>query len=171
MNELHRCDGRNGLWCAEGGGRGVCLSDVHHLVQKPVSVAQMQFTHAARSPRARQIAGRVVCGSKINISAGISARESVAMEKSFLQLVFEVLCGTTATLVQLLDCRHRTRCTLLRANHSHRSETAVCFVLLPVVCRDGTFKPTPSTVLNPQGEMTPKIWYNVSQSRHDCTCI
>ena len=105
MDELHRHDSRNGLWCAENGGRGVCSSDVHHLVQKPASAAQMQFTHATRSPRARQIAGRVVCRSKVDIVAGISARDSAAMEKSFLQLVFEVLCGTTATLVQLLDCR------------------------------------------------------------------
>ena len=96
-NELHRCDGRNGLWCAEDGGRGVCSSDV--------SAAQMQFTHATQTPRARQIVGRVVCGSKVDIVAGISARDSAAMEKSFLQLVFEVLCGATATLVQLLDCR------------------------------------------------------------------
>ena len=142
MNELHRCDGRNGLSCAEDGGRGVCLSDVHHLVQKPVSVAQMQFTHVTRSPRERQIAGIVVCGSKIDIVAGISARDSVAMEKSFLQLVFEVLCVATATLVQPLGCHPpHTRCTLLRANHIHRSETALCFVLLPAVYRDGTFKP------------------------------
>ena len=104
-NELHRCNGRNVLWCAGDGGRGVCSSDVPHLVQKPVSAAEMQFTHATRSPRASQIAGRVVCGSKVDIVAGISARDSVAMEKSFLQLVFEVLCGATATLVQLLDCR------------------------------------------------------------------
>ena len=55
--------GRNFLWCVEDGGRGVCSSDVHRLVQKPVSAAQMQFTHAIRSSRARQIAGRVVCGS------------------------------------------------------------------------------------------------------------
>ena len=41
----------------------------------------------------------VVCGSKVDIVAGISARDSVAMEKSFLQLVFEVLCGATVTLV------------------------------------------------------------------------
>ena len=105
MNELHLCDGRNGLWCAEDGGRGACSSDVHHLVQKPVSAAQMEFTHATRSPRVRQIAGRVVCGSKVDIFAGISARESAAMDKSFLQLAFEVLRGATATLVQLLDCR------------------------------------------------------------------
>ena len=99
---------------------------------------------SSRSPQARQIAGRVVCGSKVDIIAEISARDSAAMEKSFLQLVFEVLCGATATLVQLLDCRpHRTRCTLLRANHSHRSEIAECFVLLPVVYRDNTFKMTP----------------------------
>ena len=68
-----------------------CSSDVHHLVQKPVSAAKMQFTHATRSPRASQIAGRVVCGSKVDTAEGVSARDSVAMEKSFLQLVFEVL--------------------------------------------------------------------------------
>ena len=95
----------NGLWCAGDGGRGVCSSDVHHLVQKPVSAAEMQFTHATRSSRASQIAGIAVCGSKVDIVAGISARDSVAMEKSFLQLVFEVLCGATATLVQHLDRR------------------------------------------------------------------
>ena len=106
VNELHRCDGRNGLWCAEDGGRGVCSSDVHHLVQKPVSAAEMMFTHATRSSRARQIAGRVVCSeSKVGVVAGSSARDSATMEKSFLQLVFEVLCDPTATLVQLLDCR------------------------------------------------------------------
>ena len=104
-NELHRCNGRNGLWCAEDGGRGVCSSDVHHSVQKPVSADEMQFTHAAQSPRARQIAGRVVCGSKVDIVARSSARDSATMEESFLQLVFEVLCDPTATLVQLLDCR------------------------------------------------------------------
>ena len=104
-NELHWCAGRNVLWCAGDGGRGVCSSDVHDLKQKPVSVAEMQFAHATRSPQASQIAGRVVCGSKVDIIAGSSARNSVAMEKSFLQLVFEVLCGATATLVQLLDCR------------------------------------------------------------------
>ena len=83
-NELH--------WCAGDGGRGVCSSDVHDLKQKPVSAAEMQFTHATRSPRASQFAGRVVCGSKVDIVAGISA--------------FKVLCGATATtLVQLLDCR------------------------------------------------------------------
>ena len=105
MNDLNRFCGRNVLWCAGDGGRGVCSSDVHRLVQKPVSAAEMQFTHATRSPRARQIAGRVVCGSKVDIAAGVSARDSVAVEKSFLQLVFEVLCDATATLVQLRDCR------------------------------------------------------------------
>ena len=104
-NDLNRFCGRNVLWCAGDGGRGVCSSDVHRLVQKPVSAAEMQFTHATRSPRANQIAGRVVCGSKVDIAAGVSARDSVAMEKSFLQLVFEVLCDATATLVQLPDCR------------------------------------------------------------------
>ena len=46
-----------------------------------------------------------LCGSKVDIAAEISARDSAAMEKSFLQLVFEVLCGATATLVELLYCR------------------------------------------------------------------
>ena len=105
VNELHRCDGRNDLWCAEDGGRGVRSSDVHHLVQKPVPGVQMHLAHATRSPRARQIAGRAACRSKVDIVAGSSAWDSAAMEKSFLQVVFEVLCGATATLAQFLDCR------------------------------------------------------------------
>ena len=84
VDELHQCGGRNCLWYAEDGGRGVCPLDLHHLVQTHVSVTQMQFSHATRSPRARQIVGRVVCGSKVSIVAGISARDSAAMEKSFL---------------------------------------------------------------------------------------
>ena len=104
-NDLNRFCGQNVLWCAGDGGRGVCSSDVHRLVQKPASAAEMQFTHATRSPRASQIACRVVCESKVDIAAGVSARDSVAMEKSFLQPVFEVLCDATATLVQLPDCR------------------------------------------------------------------
>ena len=104
-NDLNRFCSRNVLWCAGDGGRGVCSSDVHRLVQKPVSAGKMQFTHATRSPRASQIAGRVVCGSKVDIVAGISARDSVAIEKSFLQLVFEALYDATATLVLLPDCR------------------------------------------------------------------
>ena len=104
-NELYLCSGRNVLWCAGDGGRGVYSSDVHRLVQKPGSATEMQFTHATRSPRASQIAGRVVCGNKVDIVEGVSARDSVAMEKSFLQLLFEVLRDATATLVQLPDCR------------------------------------------------------------------
>ena len=55
--------GQNFLWCVEDGSRGVCSSNVNGLAQKPVSAAQMQFTHATQSSRARQIADRVVCGS------------------------------------------------------------------------------------------------------------
>ena len=62
-------------------------------------------SHATRSPRARRTAGRVVCGRKVDIVAGISGRDNAAMDKSFLQMVFEVLCGATANLVQLLDRR------------------------------------------------------------------
>ena len=97
-NDSYLCSGRNVLWCAGDGGRSVCSSDVHRLVQKPVSAAEMQFTHATRSPRASQIAGRVVCGSKVDIAEGVSARDSVAMEKSFLQLVFEVLVRCNSKL-------------------------------------------------------------------------
>ena len=41
VKELRWCPGRKVLWCVEVGGRGVCSSDVHHLVQKPVSAAQL----------------------------------------------------------------------------------------------------------------------------------
>ena len=33
-------------------------------------------------------------------------------------------------------------------------------MLLPVVYREGTFKMAPLALWNPQGEMTPEIWYN-----------
>ena len=85
--------------------------------------------------QARPIAGRVVYGSRVDIFPGSSARD--------LQLVFEVLCDYSSTPS---TAAHRTRCTPLRANHSHRSEIAECFALLPVVYRDGTFKMTPLTL-------------------------
>ena len=126
-NELHWCAGRNVLWCAGDGGRGVCSSDVHDLVQKPVSAAEMQFTHATRSPRTSQIAGRAVYGSKVDIVAGISAWDNWYLKSCAVQQRPKFNSSTAA---------HRTRCTLLRANHSHRSEKAVCFGLLPVVYGD-----------------------------------
>ena len=43
------------------------------------------------APELAKNAGRVVCGSKVDIAEGVSARDSVAVEKSFLRLVFEVL--------------------------------------------------------------------------------
>ena len=74
-------------------------------MQKPISAAEMLKCSSLTPHEApSQIAGKVVCGKKVDIVAGISAPDSVAMEKSFLQLVFQVLCGATATLVQLLDC-------------------------------------------------------------------
>ena len=76
--------GQKVLWCVEDGGRGVCSSDVHHLVQKSVSPAQMQLTHATRSSQARKSAGRVICGSQVDVAAVISKRDSAAREKSFL---------------------------------------------------------------------------------------
>ena len=76
---------QNLKWCVEDGVRDVCSSDdVHHLVQKPVSAAQIQFTNATRSLRARQIAGSVLGGSWVDIAAEISTRDSAATERSFL---------------------------------------------------------------------------------------
>ena len=123
----------------EDGGHGVCLSDVHQLVQKPASAAQMQFTHATRSPRAQQIAGSAVCGSQVDIAVGISTRYCAATEKSFLSLVLEGLCGATASLVERLDCSiYRARGTHSRADYCHdrEREIAECFVLLSVVYND-----------------------------------
>ena len=88
------------MLCVEDGGRRFCSSDVHQLVQKPFSAAQMQFTHATQSPRARQIAGNVIRGSCVDIAGGISARDSAATEKTLIKLVFEGSCGATATLSQ-----------------------------------------------------------------------
>ena len=96
--------GRNLLWCVEDGGRGVCSSEVHQLVQKPVSAVQMQFTHAPRSPRAREIAGSVVHGGYVDIAAGIRTRDNAPTEESFFELLSEGLCGSTITLVEHLDC-------------------------------------------------------------------
>ena len=98
---------------------------MHRLVQKPVSAAEMQFTHATR---ASQIAGRVVCGSKVDIAAGVSARDCVAKEKSLLQLVFEVLCDATAALVQLPDCRppHSLYTLASEPHPSVRESCVVC---------------------------------------------
>ena len=63
-NDLHRCAG--------DGGRGVCSSDVHYLVQKPVSAAEMQFTHATRSPRASQIREESYLGVRQTLSVELA---------------------------------------------------------------------------------------------------
>ena len=46
LKELRWCRSRNHLACVEDGGRDVCSTDVHQLVQKSVSVTLMQFTHS-----------------------------------------------------------------------------------------------------------------------------
>ena len=128
VKEFRWCRGRNFLWCVEDGGRSVGSSDGHQLVQKPFSAAQLPFTHATRSPRARQIAGSVVCGGYIDIVAGISTRDSAATEKSFVKLVCEGLCGARVIRVE-----HGTRGTKSRVNYGRDREIAECFVLLWVV--------------------------------------
>ena len=49
---------RNFKWCVEDGGRGVCSSDVHHLVQKPClsrsNAIHSRYTKPPSSPNGRQ---------------------------------------------------------------------------------------------------------------------
>ena len=104
-NDLYLCSGRNVLWCAGDGGRGVCSSDVHRLVQKPVSAAEMQVTHATRSPRASQIAGRVVCGSKVTLPKELAHGTVLRWRNRFFNWYLKSWCDATANLVQLPDCR------------------------------------------------------------------
>ena len=63
VKEFRWRHGRKCLRCVDDGGSGAFSTDVHRLVQKLISAAQIQFTYATRSSRARQIAGKVVCGS------------------------------------------------------------------------------------------------------------
>ena len=130
-------------------------------MKKLASAAQMQFDHATRSPRARQIAGSVICGSYVEIATEISTRDDFVTEKLFLILVFGDLCGTTVTtLVERLDCST----PYSRANYGHDKEIAESFVLLSVVYHDGTFKAVPLDFLTPTREVKPKIWYKSYQS-------
>ena len=71
------------LTTVEDGGRERLWSGCEH---KPVSADQMHSTHAAQSPRAHEIASSIVCGSKVDMAAGISTRNRAAMEKSSLLL-------------------------------------------------------------------------------------
>ena len=78
---------RNFLWCVEDGGRGVCSSDVHQLVQKPASAAQMQLLTSHEAPELTKFTKLQAESSyviKIDIGAGISTRDSAGTEKSFL---------------------------------------------------------------------------------------
>ena len=75
--------------------------------------------------------------SKVDVVAGTSARDSVAMQKSFLQLVFEVLCGATATLVQLLDCRPPHSLYTLASEPQPSVRESCVFCAFPVVYGDG----------------------------------
>ena len=54
-NELYLCSGRNVLWCAGDGGRGDCSSDVHRLVQKPVSAGKCSSLKPHEAPELAQL--------------------------------------------------------------------------------------------------------------------
>ena len=62
---------------------------------KPVSADQIHSTDGTESPRAHETASSTVCGRWVHMAAGISARNRAAMEKSYLLLKVESLCGAT----------------------------------------------------------------------------
>ena len=49
---------------------------------KPVSADQIHSTCGAQSPRAHETASSIVCGSWVDMAAGISTRNRATMEKS-----------------------------------------------------------------------------------------
>ena len=69
MNEFEICCGRYHGVCVEDGGRGICSSSGCAL--KLITAAQIQSTHAARSPRAREVTCSVVCGNEVDIAARV----------------------------------------------------------------------------------------------------
>ena len=88
-------------------------------------------------PEVAKIVGSVVCGSKVDITNEIRAREYAATDQSFIFLIFEGLCGATVTLFERLDCRTPySWCTNARANHRHDREIAEFFRLLSAVYHD-----------------------------------
>ena len=66
---------RNHRVCVQDGGRGVCSSDVHQLVQKPVSVAQKQFALTTRSLElammTRPLKTRTILGTVIHTDKSV----------------------------------------------------------------------------------------------------
>ena len=80
----------------------------------------------------------------MNIVTGSNTRDSVAMEKPFVKLIFEGLCGATVTLVERLDySTPHSWYTLASQLRSGQGDIAECFALLLVVYHDGTFKAAP----------------------------
>ena len=63
---------------------------------KPVSADQIHPTRGTQSPRAHETASSIVCGSQVHTAAGISTRNRATMEKSYLLLQVESLCGATS---------------------------------------------------------------------------
>ena len=67
----------------EDGGRERLWSGCE---QKLVSADQMHPTHGAQSPRSHETASSIVCGSQVDMAAGISTQNRAPMEKSSLLL-------------------------------------------------------------------------------------
>ena len=62
---------------------------------KPVSADQIHPTHGTQSSRAHETASSIVCGSWVHMTAGISTRNRATMEKSYIFVEVESLCGAT----------------------------------------------------------------------------
>ena len=81
MNEFEKICGRYHRVCVEDGGRDVGSSG---CALKLITAAQIQFTHATQSPRAREITGSVVCANEGDIAARISTLYCAATETSLI---------------------------------------------------------------------------------------
>ena len=96
---------------------------------KSVSADQIRSTHGTQSPRA---ASSIVCGSEVDMAAGISTRNRATMEKSSLLLQVESLFGATGYPLRT----PRLEDTVLDA-HTRESITVITEIYLGILrcCR------------------------------------
>ena len=88
---------------------------------KPVSADQNHSTHGTQSPRAHETASSIVCGSWIDMAAGISTRNRATMEKPSLLLKLKACATQLVPLFERLDwktpCLMHTLANQLRSSH------------------------------------------------------
>ena len=87
----------------------------------PVSADQRHSTHGTQSLRDHETASSIVCGSEVDIAAGISTRNRATMEKSSLLLEWKACAAQLVTLFERLDwktpCSIHTLANQLRSSH------------------------------------------------------